>query len=65
MGITDGACIRWLQNDWPLQGSPIPEEAGIVPADMTDGDVETIWERFGLRPYYDGVPPFRVLVEPR
>jgi hypothetical protein len=57
----DGDVVRWLQNDCDLIGSPITEEAGIDPATLSDLDVETIWERFGLKPYYDGVPPFRAL----
>ena len=57
----DGKVVRWLQNDWELIGSPIPEKVGVDPAAVSDLDVETIWERFGLKPYYEGVPPFRAL----
>jgi hypothetical protein len=57
----DGKVVRWIQNDWELTGSPIPEEAGIDPASFSYRDVEVMWERFGLKPFYDGVPPFRAL----
>jgi hypothetical protein len=59
-----GQVVRWIQNDWEPQGSPIPEEAGIARETLADSDVALIWSRFGLSPYYDGVPPFRVMIGP-
>jgi hypothetical protein len=58
----DGQVVRWLQNDWEPQGSPIPEEAGIARETLSDSDVAVMWSRFGLSPYFTGVPPFRVLI---
>lgn len=57
----DGKIVRWLQTDEEPIGSPIPEEIGVHPSAFSDVDVEAIWERFGLKPYYAGVPPFRAL----
>ncbi len=61
----DGESMRWIQNDWELSGEPIPEEDGIEPAALTGDNVETIWQRFGLRPLFEGIAPFRVLIAPR
>ncbi len=61
----DGEGLRWIQNDWELSGAPIPEEDGIDAATLTGDNVELIWQRFGLRPLFEGIAPFRVLIAPR
>jgi hypothetical protein len=61
----DGESLRWIQNDWELSGAPIPEEDGIDPATLDGDNVEAIWQRFGLRPLFEGIAPFRVLIAPR
>lgn len=56
----EGQLVRSFNNERAPVGIPIAEEQGADLSNFSGSEVEKIWSAFGLKDYFEGVPPFRV-----